>query len=132
LPDIANGQVKGFYSLISDVTELKSAQTEIRKKNEQIEDILDNINDGFIALDNDRRYTYVNRRVAEMVGVEPENLIGKNIWEVFPDAVGSATYLAIETALEERKYVCNEDYFEPLGLWQENRVYPASNGVSVF
>jgi len=132
IPDWDGKKVKGFYSLIYDISEIKLAQQEIKQKNEQIEDILDNIAEGFVALDRQRRYTYVNKHAGHMTGHEPQDLIGKNVWEVFPEAVGSPTYRAIETAFNENRYVFNEDYYEPLGLWQENRVYPTSNGVFMF
>ncbi|MEI9955884.1 MAG: GAF domain-containing protein [Ferruginibacter sp.] len=34
--------------------------------------------------------------------------------------------------MKEQVYEFNTDYFEPLDLWQENHVYPASNGIVVF
>jgi PAS domain S-box-containing protein len=132
VPDIRDGKVMGFYSLIHDYSEVRSAESEILKKTGQIEDLLENITDGFIALDEDMRYTYANQHIGKMLGKAPESLIGNRIWEVFPDAVGSATYDAIQTAFLEKKYVCNEDYYEPLNLWQENRVYPSGNGLSIF
>lgn len=132
LPDVQRGIVKGFYSLIYDVTEIKIAEAEVRKATSQISGILDNITDGFIALDENLCYTYVNKQIGKIIGRDPDSLIGKNIWNEFPDVVGSATYQAIMTAYAEKKYVGNEDYYEPLGLWQENRVYPAGNGVSMF
>ncbi|HEY0176670.1 MAG TPA: PAS domain S-box protein, partial [Pedobacter sp.] len=132
VPDIQDGSVKGFYSLIYDYSEVRSAELEVRKKTVQIEDLLENITDGFIALDENRCYTYVNQHIGKMLGKEPGSLIGHSIWELFPDAVGSATYQAIETAYLEKKYVCNEDYYEPLNLWQENRIYPSGNGLSIF
>jgi len=132
LPDKEGKIIKGFYSLIYDVTALKQAEVEVIKKNEQIESILESLTDGFISLDQNRCYTYANKQVGLMLGRDPASLTGKNIWDVFPDAVGSATYDAIETAFKENKYVCNEDHYEPLGLWQENRVYPSGNGISMF
>lgn len=132
IPDIQNEVVKGFYSLTYDYTDLVLAQTELKKKTEQIEDLLENISDGFIGLNENLNYTYANKRIGEMLGMDPCTLIGKNIWDLFPDAVGSATYKAITSALIEKKQVTNEDYYEPLNLWQENRVYPTSTGVSMF
>jgi len=132
LPDRDGNLVKGFYSLVVDITDVKLAEQEINKKTKQIEELLENMTDGFLALDDNLCYTYANKKVGEIVGMESESLIGKNIWELFPDAKGSATYKAIQTAFEEKKYVCNEDYYEPLDLWQENRVYPADNGISMF
>jgi PAS domain S-box-containing protein len=132
LPDKDGKVIKGFYSLIYDITEIKLAEVELKKKTEQIQDILDNITDGFIALDQNMCYTYVNKQIGKMLGCDTESLIGKNIWKLFPDVVDSATYHAIVTAFNEKKYICNEDYYAPLNLWQENRVYPSGNGVSVF
>lgn len=132
VPDIQDGIVKGFYSLIHDYSEVRSAELELRKKTAQIEDLLENITDGFIALDENRCYTYANQHTGKMLEKDPVSLIGQSIWKLFPDAVGSATYQAIETAYLEKKYVCNEDYYEPLNLWQENRIYPSGNGLSIF
>jgi len=132
VPDVQNGVIKGFYSLIYDYSEVRLAELEILKKTAQINDLLENITDGFIALDENMCYTYANKHIGKMLGRSPESLIGNYIWELFPDAVGSATYQAIQTAYLEKKYVCNEDYYAPANLWQENRVYPSGKGISMF
>jgi PAS domain S-box-containing protein len=122
-------ELLGFAKVTRDITERKRADD---KKADMIQDLLENITDGFIALDENLCYTYVNKQIGEMLGRDPHKLIGKNIWETFPDIVGSATYKAVMTAFTEKKYVLNEDYYEPFGLWQENRVYPTGDGVSMF
>ncbi|RZA02631.1 MAG: PAS domain S-box protein [Sphingobacteriaceae bacterium] len=123
--DENTGKPYQYVAIRSDITERKLAQ-------EKNIDLLENITDGFISLDENMCYTYANKRIGKLIGIDPESLIGKNIWEVFPDAVSSLTWQAIQTAFTEKKYVCNEDYYEPLGLWQENRVYPSGNGISMF
>jgi PAS domain S-box-containing protein len=115
-----------------DVTAEKKVESALRKQTEQISELLDTMTDGFISLDEHLCYTYANKNVLTMVGMELKSLLGKYIWDVFPDAVGSATYQAIQTAVTEKIYVCNEDFYAPLQLWQENRVYPSAGGVSVF
>jgi PAS domain S-box-containing protein len=99
---------------------------------EKYRELLERITDGFIALDNNWNYIYVNKRIGELVHRSPESLIGKNVWKEFPDAVGSATYLAFHKAMEEQHYVCNIDHYAPLDLWQENHIYPSPEGISVF
>jgi len=115
-----------------DVTGRKKAEEEIKKKTEQVENILESITDGFIALDNDFCYTYANKKVGEMLGCTPESLIGRNVWEVFPKAVGSHTHKAFNAAIKKQQYICHQDYYAPLNLWQENHIYPSSSGLSVF
>jgi PAS domain S-box-containing protein len=116
-----------------DITRRVLAEEELLKKNEQIEDILESIADGFIALDKDLCYTYANKRVGEMLSCPPESLIGKYIWSEFPDVVNSETYKAFTKAINKQQYVCNQDYYAPLNLWQENHIYPSpGGGLSVF
>ena len=99
---------------------------------EKYRDLLERITDGFIALDKNWNYIYVNKRIGELVRRSPESLIGKNVWEEFPDTVGSPTYLAFHKAMKEQRYVCNIDHYPPLDLWQENHIYPSPEGLSVF
>jgi PAS domain S-box-containing protein len=115
-----------------DVTERKSKDEEIKKKTAQVENILESINEGFIALDNDLCYTYANKKLGTMLNRDPKSLIGEYIWGVFPEAINTDTFKAFDKALKERKYIHIEDYYEPLGLWHENDIYPSENGISVF
>jgi PAS domain S-box-containing protein len=115
-----------------DVTEKKKAEQELLHKTAQIENILESITDGFIALDQNFCYTYANRKIGEMLGRKPKTLLGKNVWKVFPDAVGSDTYKAFQKAMTEKVYICHEDHYQPLELWQENHIYPSPEGISVF
>jgi PAS domain S-box-containing protein len=107
-------------------------QQKLVQSEEKYRTLVERISDGFIAVDRDWRYTYVNRKIGEMIQRDPQSLIGKHIWEEFPDAVGSPTYSAFLEAMREQHYVCNVDYFEPLDLWQENHIYPSPDGLSVF
>jgi PAS domain S-box-containing protein len=115
-----------------DITEQILANEEIGKKTEQVENILDSITDGFIVLDNNLRYTYVNKRLSEIVAVPREELIGKYIWDIFPAAIGSETYIAFQQALDTQQFINNVDFYAPLNLWHENLIYPSPAGLSVF
>jgi len=127
-----NVNINAIVCNFRDISEQISAQEEIIKKAEQIENILESITDGFIILDNDMCYTYANKRAGDMLGVPAQSLIGKCVFTLFPDAIGSSTYNAFKEALDQQHYVYNEDYYAPLDLWQENHIYPSSSGLSVF
>ncbi len=104
----------------------------LHKTNKTLEDTFLRITDGFMALDKNWCYTYANKQIGELTRLDPAWLIGKNVWDIFPDAVGSATYEIFQRAMEEQHYMWNEDYFEQLDLWQENHVYPSPDGISVY
>lgn len=115
-----------------DVTEYKNTLSALKKQSEQMSELQETMTDSFITLDENLCYTYANQQACKLLGRSASSLIGQHIWTLFPDAVGSATYEAIQSAFTEKKHVQNEDFYAPLQLWQENRVYPSAGGVSVF
>ncbi|PZR29606.1 MAG: hypothetical protein DI535_02525 [Citrobacter freundii] len=141
-PLMQNDQ-RQFIGFIRDITERKTLENRLKSFNEElarqvdektaeITDIFERITDGFIALDENFRYTYMNSKAGELVHMDPSTLIGKNIWEIFPAAIGSDTFNAFHEAMSKQVYVTNTDYYQPLDLYQENHIYPSPKGLSVF
>jgi len=130
---LKDANIRAIVCNYRDITTRVAYEDELKAKNKQIEDILDSIADGFIALDKDFYYTYANKRIGEMLNRDPQELIGKYIWSEFTDVVDSPTYKAFHKAASEKKYVTNEDYYAPLDFWQENHIYPLPDGgLTVF
>ena len=128
----SEGKPYQYVAIRSDITLRKQTEEELFRKTVQIRDILERIEEGFIVLDRQFRYTYANKQIGKMIGREPDSLIGKYVWDEFPEAIGSATYKAFERAFKEQVYVCEVDYYPPLDLWQENHIYPSADGIVVF
>lgn len=56
-------------------------------------------------LDNEGSITFINRKATELFKMKKEEMIGRNVWDVFPDAKNTLCYDAIQMkALEQRKY----------------------------
>lgn len=128
-------EAKGVNAIvlsIRDITSRKESEMKIAESEEQFRTLIERISDAFISFDKDLRYTYVNKKAGEITQRDPKSLIGKYVWDVFPEAIGSNTYEAFNKAMGDQVYLCNTDYFEPLNLWQENHLYPSENGLSVF
>ena len=102
--------------ILLDITANKEAEKKIRESEEQYRMLIERVSDGFIALDKEWKYTYVNKRSGEITGRDPKSLIGKYIWDEFPEAVGSGTYEAFYRAMETQQYINNIDYYAPLKL----------------
>ncbi|MBD0345081.1 MAG: PAS domain S-box protein, partial [Coleofasciculus sp. Co-bin14] len=109
----------------------RSLYVKIQAAKEQLETVLASINDQFLVLDRQWRYTYVNDRVVEVVGLSREDLLGKCIWEVFPETVGTQFYAEVHRATAEQRIVHFEYFYSPWQRWFENHIYPSAKGVSV-
>lgn len=98
----------------------------------QLTQTLERIDDGFGAFDRDLRYTFVNEKLAASVGRRREDLLGRQIWTVFPEAVGTPVYHAYARAMSEQRPIDLEHLYPPLGRWFRHRFYPSPEGLTVF
>ena len=120
------------------VTALRAAartrqhQRAVRDLLVQREAALASINDAFSVIDRDWRYTYVNDRVLELTGKQREELMGRVIWEVFPEAVGSEFYQRCHRAMETQVPDQFEVFYRPWGRWVDTRIYPSSDGLAIY
>jgi PAS domain S-box-containing protein len=99
---------------------------------DQLEAVLSSISEGFVVFDHDWRYTYINNRLLQMLGTTKEEILGKTIWQVFPDTVETEIYTKFHQAVAEQKPIHFEYFYTKWNRWFENHVYPSSNGASVF
>ena len=101
-------------------------------------DILESITDAFVAVDHDWRYTYINdralRRMQHRKGEElaPEAFLGQNMWEMFPEAVGTTIYEKYHRAMRERETVEYVSYSAVTDRWIEVRAFPSEEGLSFY
>ncbi|BDI15554.1 hypothetical protein ANSO36C_13560 [Nostoc cf. commune SO-36] len=56
-------------------------------------------------MDRQWRYTFVNDRIAEVAGIQKEELQGRIIWEVFPDVVKTEFYTQVHRAMAQQTVV---------------------------
>ncbi len=107
-------------------------RTEAETVKVRLESVLAGINDQFIVLDREWRYTFINDQVLKVTGKTKEELLGKNIWEVFPDQIGTKFYTQLHCAVAQQEGIRVKLFYPPLQRWFENRIYPFTEGVTVF
>ncbi len=96
-------------------------------------EILESIQDGFVVVDKDLRYLYVNKKTEEIVGIPAKDLIGKKLAEAFPDHNLNLISLIniVKKAWFEKKVATLEIYFKPLHRWYFLTIYPFDDKYSV-
>jgi PAS domain S-box-containing protein len=129
---------RGFAKVTRDITARKVAEERERllaleqAALERATDILESISDAFFAVDEEWRFTYINGKAEQFWGRSRDELRGKNIWEEFPQAVGSEYYRQVQRAMEEGVTTEFEATFPVLGAWVVGRAYPSREGLSVY
>ncbi len=100
----------------------------------QYENILESISGGFFALDNDYRVTYWNRAAEMGTGLIASDVVGKNVFDIFPNAAGAMLGEKYKLAMDTKTFQSFETAYkdERFEAWYDIRIYPAQNGLSVF
>lgn len=94
-------------------------------------DILETTHDSFFMLDRKGRFRYVNREAEKLWGRRREDLLGRGFKEVFPEAVGSDAFRAVERSLEEQIPARLETIGPISKTWVGIRIHPFAGGISV-
>src|SRR5262245_4564368 len=85
---LPNGDIVGF---IRDITERKQLEEQLREREEYYRTILENATDGISLTDAGGVFTYVNPAYAQMLGYEPQELIGQPYLPLLhPDEVSAS------------------------------------------
>lgn len=69
----------------------------------RLENVLEIVSDGFYALDRDWRYVIFNRAAETYFGVSRDLVLGKLIWDTFPQGIGTPFERACRRAMEARE-----------------------------
>lgn len=123
-----NGLSNGCLVYIKDVKSQHLENVIDRQKAE----ILESITDAFFSLDKNWNFTYVNTQAGKLLFRRKEELLGRNIWNVFGEAVGTTFYTKYFEAFNTQKPVHFEEFYSPLHSWFQVSAYPSKDGLSIF
>ena len=132
----AQGEIRYIIHKVEDCTERVTWEQraeylggEARRQGQKARQLVDTFRAAFIELDFQERYRFVNRTAEEYLGKQREELLGKGMWEVFPQAKGSSVYHAIQKALTERKKTETECFSVVFNRWVFLSAVPSDEGV---
>jgi PAS domain S-box-containing protein len=84
-----SGQVTHWVALQREITERKQAEAALIESKQQVSKILESITDGFFTVDHQWRFTYFNQKAEQILQRTRTELLGHNLWDVFPELVGT-------------------------------------------
>ncbi|MEH2446599.1 MAG: GAF domain-containing protein [Nostoc sp.] len=122
---------------VSQITEKllaheQAAHAESEAARTCINNLLESITDGFFALDKKWQFTYINGQAERLLQKTQYEFLGKNIWEVFPEIIGTTFDREYHRAILEQVSVEFEEFYPPQKCWFQVHAYPAKDGLSVY
>ncbi len=128
LEDRTDGAVLVLFS----IDKIKHAELERARLQHETESIFESLKEGLIALDRDWTVTYANTAGARLSLLTRETMLGRNVWELFPEAKNSVFETNYRKALEEHVTVEFEAYSAVLKTQFEISVVPVQAGITIF
>jgi PAS domain S-box-containing protein len=128
----ASGAICRLEGAIQDVTARRHAEDEARRLSAIVSDTLDHISDGFCTIDREWRFTFLNREAERQVGAPRDSLIGRVLWDAYPELVGSVFDASYRKAMASGETVEFEAWFEPLASWFSVRAYASPQGLAIY
>jgi PAS domain S-box-containing protein len=94
--------------------------------------VLDSISDAFAIIDRKWRIQFVNRRAAEILKRPADDLIGRHLFDVFPELAQSPIVPRLDRAHAEGRPLHVEAHYPPLDVWFEATLVVTPDGVLAF
>ncbi len=76
------GNACRFIGVFTDITAQKQAEEALRKSEEFVRSVMDNVDEGFLVVDRDYRVVTANRVYCEWTGKRLENITGRHCYEL--------------------------------------------------
>ncbi len=127
-----DGTIERVHGAIQDLSALRTAEAKADRLNMILARTLGSITDAFYTLDREWRFTFVNPEAERIQQKWSADLIGRAVWEVFPEAVGTIFDIQFHQAVDTGQTVVFEAYYPPLDLWVAVRAHPTEDGLAVY
>ena len=128
----ASGAVVKWYGTATDIHDQKVLEETSRQLAERLTTTLESMTDAFLTLDRDWRFVYLNAETGRLLQRSWQSLHGKNIWDEFAPAIGTAFDREFHRAVAENRSVTFEEFYSPLNAWFDVRLYPSPEGLTVY
>lgn len=128
----ATGKIVRLHGAFQDISEQKAAEAHTLALETQLITTLETITDGFYLLDKDWTFIYLNGPAERMLKRGRERLLGTNLWQAFPEIVGTSLEREYHRTLQEQRTTHFEAFYPPLNTWFEFHVYPTEAGLAVY
>lgn len=128
----AAGNIVRLQGAFQDITEQKEAEARALALETQLITTLESITDGFCLIDKAWKFTFLNGQAERMLQRRRKDVLGKTLWQEFPEAVGTCMERNYRAAVQEQRTNRFEAFYQSLDKWFDVHVYPTEAGLAVY
>jgi len=126
VPQLApDDSVLRWIGTCTDIDDQKNAE-------DRFSGLLASISDPLFIIDHTWRYIFVNAPAAAFANTTPAEMVGKVVWDLFPDLKGERFELEAIRAFQTGQEVRYEKFNEQLNRWFEMDIFPDRTNIIVF
>lgn len=126
------GRISRIQGALQDIDERKRLENTARDLEQRFAESMENISDAFFQLDADWRFTYLNHQAELLLERARSTLMGRLIWQEFPEASSGIIRKHYERAVRENRTASFEVFYESLNAWFSVTAYPGPGGLTVY
>ncbi|MGY4537972.1 PAS domain S-box-containing protein [Mucilaginibacter sp. UYNi724] len=114
-----------------NIEEKKAIAGQLKFTQHKLSRMLETTSIGFFQVDHNSIVTYWNRAAEGLIGYNRKYVLGKNLWDVFPEVVDTDFYSRYQQAIKERRNEEFISYFWPIQKWFTVIIYYVEEGVII-
>jgi sigma-B regulation protein RsbU (phosphoserine phosphatase) len=104
----------------------------VEQSTRYIASMIESIPDAFLSVNKQWQITYVNREAEKILQKKREDLLGKNLWNEFPETLASSFQTEYFRAIKEQRPAQFEEYWSTYDKWFEVHATPFEDGLCVY
>src|SRR3954468_13008924 len=117
---------------IRELMERNQGRAELVESARTMTNILEKTTDGFFAVDPDWKLTYINAQAEAMLHCKRDEVLGRVLWEQFPELIGTIFQRNYERVMAEKIALEFEATDTTSKIFYDVHAYRSNGGISVF
>lgn len=127
----AMGKVTHVRGAIQDVSKFRMVAEEARRTAERLTETLESLSDGYVLLDRDWCFQYVNPAAQRILRRDRTALAGRCLLTEFPETAAGKFLERCMDAIQAGQSLEFEKYYRELGIWVYMKIWPTDAGLTL-
>ena len=124
------GNIKNYVFMHEDITERKQTERKLHESEERFRSLVETTSDWIWEVDANSVYTYTSPKIKDILGYEPEEIIGKTPFDFMPSDEAERVSKLFQAAIESQKPLT---WLENTNLHKDGRlIVLETSGVPIF